>query len=155
MLGIFSIHPLKINITKSQESACMGCVCVRERISRLYSIVYNTKYPYNHCTEKMSEILHLSSFMSSWVQSPILKDFFMTSSLHEQKIFISHVLLSVIECVCACACVFTMSHDLLCILFKFLLSNIYANLHSFYSSWCVFETGGENPFKWAAGLLGS
>lgn len=53
----------------------------------------------------------------------------MTSSLHEQRILISNVLLSVIECVCARACVFT-SHDLPCILFNLSsCSQIYANLH--------------------------
>ena len=33
MLGIFSIHPLKINITKSQRRVHVWCVCVcvRER----------------------------------------------------------------------------------------------------------------------------
>ena len=62
----------------------------------------------------------------------------MTSSLHEQRIFLSNVLLSVIECVCACECVFTMSHDLPCILFNLSsCSQIYANLHYPFIPHCV------------------
>lgn len=70
----------------------------------------------------------------------------MTSSLHEQRILISNVLLSVIECVCARACVFT-SHDLPCILFKFLLSDICKPALSFYSSCVCVGNRWREPFQ--------